>query len=311
MRGRMDRVVGLLAIWTAGAVSLAAMGDQAKDRPDDRQAIAALSVEFANAFNAGDHKKLASLFTADARVIDEDGEIALGPDAIGSRFAANFKANQGLSIKIDVDDLRFVGPETAVETGKAEVRGKLSLTPDRSRYTVIYVKQGKNWLHADVQETAFEASPREMLRELSPLAGDWVSEGSEAVVHLSYRYDERGSFLLSTFRVKIRGVAAVSGSERLGWDPLSKRFKLWVFDSQGGHSEGFWSKAGPNQWIVKLSGVDESGQAVTATRRISWQGKDRIAVQVTDRTVSGTAVADQVSFVIARKPPEPTTKTAR
>ena len=42
------------------------------------------------------------------------------------------------------------------------------------------------------------------------------------------------------------------GTQRIGWDPVAGQFRSWDFDSQGGYSEGLWSRDG-DRWIIKMS----------------------------------------------------------
>ena len=38
--------------------------------------------------------------------------------------------------------------------------------------------------------------------------------------------------------MKTGGMPVLSGTQRIGWDPLNRQFKTWIFDSEGGHAEG-------------------------------------------------------------------------
>ena len=56
----------------------------------DAQAISDLLGHFIKAYNARDAKALGELFTPDAEIEDEDGEVTRGRDAIVARFARIF-----------------------------------------------------------------------------------------------------------------------------------------------------------------------------------------------------------------------------
>jgi hypothetical protein len=55
---------------------------QMTDRPDDERAIRALTDAFINAYNAGDARRLAALFTPDAEMIDEFGGRLIGQEEL-------------------------------------------------------------------------------------------------------------------------------------------------------------------------------------------------------------------------------------
>ena len=58
----------------------------------------------------------------------------------------------------------------------------------------------------------------------------------------SYRWTDNHRFILGQFTVQIGGKPAMTGSQRIGWDPLKKTIRSWVFDSEGGFAEGLWSR---------------------------------------------------------------------
>ena len=99
----------------------------------------------------------------------------------------------------------------------------------------------------------------EHLKQLAWLIGEWIDESPESLVTTSYRWDDNHTFMLSDFEVKVAGRPVMSGTQRIGWDPLAKTIRSWVFDSEGGFAEGVYSHAG-NRWIVKLTGVTQRRQ---------------------------------------------------
>ena len=44
-------------------------------------------------------------------------------------------------------------------------------------------------------------TPHELLQPLAWLVGDWVSEGGDSVVRISYRWSDDGNFLLGDYKV--------------------------------------------------------------------------------------------------------------
>ena len=90
---------------------------------------------------------------AGALVVDEEGQRTLGRAAIRDQFATSFKNAPGSTIAIQVDSLRFLGTETALEEGRATITpGSGAGTPEISRFTAIYVKEDGHWLQAAVRD---------------------------------------------------------------------------------------------------------------------------------------------------------------
>jgi uncharacterized protein (TIGR02246 family) len=284
------------------------VGRPAADEParsSEEKAIRAASDAFVNAYNAGDAKAIEDLFTADAESIDEDGARVLGRRAIGESFAETFAANPGGKIVVRPDSLRFLGPDVAKEEGRTTVTFAGGEEPDSDRYTVIYVKRDGRWLQSFVREHAdMDLTPRERLEELGWMIGEWVDESDSAVIFTTCRWAEDTSFLIRTYTVRVQGKPALTGTQRIGWDPVAGQFRSWNFDSQGGFSEGLWSREG-NRWIIKMSGPLRSGKISTETNIITHVDKDKARWKSVDRTIAGRVLPDSPEFVLVRRPPRP------
>ncbi len=101
----------------------------------NEQAIRAASAAFVRAYNAGDVKALATLFTEDAECADEHGNLISGTKSI----TENFAAKPGGNMEVEIDSIRFLTPEVAKEEGRCTIKPDGSGPPEVSRYTVLYV----------------------------------------------------------------------------------------------------------------------------------------------------------------------------
>lgn len=272
---------------------------------EDLQALNTLVERFTAAYNAGDVSALAELFAEDAEIVDEVGSVTEGREAIAERFATTFEADPGVMIAIEPESVRFLSAETALEKGAATLMAGDRSVPETLRYSVVYVKRDGQWLHAVIRDEAGpEPTHHERLAELEWMVGEWVNESVEAVVSTTCRWTDDGNFLVRHFDVQIEGQVALSGTQRIGWDPLHEQLRTWVFDTEGGFAEGFMARHG-NQWLIKATGVRADGQPASATSIVTLLGTDRVAWQVSDRTIGGVAVPDIAQFVMVRKPPKP------
>jgi uncharacterized protein (TIGR02246 family) len=276
------------------------------ERPEDVKALGALVEAFTKAYNAGDAKALADLFTEDAEVFEETGGLVRGREEIAGLFAAAFEEEPKGTIELAPESLRFLGPDAARETGRSRTMPAGGGAGEVSRYTVLYVRRDGRWLQDSVHEEPDRAvTPHDRLRELEWLVGEWIDESDEGVVHTSCRWSEDGNFLIRDFTLKIAGQAEMAGTQRIGWDPRSEQFKTWVFDADGGHSEGLWNRHGKDQWVIKAAGVLADGRGVSATQVLTFVSKDLARWRSVDRTVGGEAVPDLPEIVLARTPPRP------
>ena len=274
------------------------------DRLADDKALAGLLSTFVKAFNAGDAKAAAATYTETAIVVDEEGKRTIGREAIEALYTASFAAQPGSKISIVVESLRFLGDQTAFEEGRATITpaGK-GAVPETSRFTAVYVKDAGKWLQAAVRdELASEPTPHDRLKDLEWLVGEWVNESDAAVVITTCKWSKDGNFLDREFTMKTKGEPVLSGTQKIGWDPLKQQFKTWIFDSEGGHGEGYWTQSG-NRWLIKIEGVGREGKPISATNIITRLGKDRFGWQSVDRTVAGVAIDGLDEFVVVRTPP--------
>ncbi|MGE3818824.1 MAG: SgcJ/EcaC family oxidoreductase [Isosphaeraceae bacterium] len=289
----------------------ASFGLHAQEAPkpgsaSERRAIEEVVEAFTRAFNAGDARAAAATFTEDALVVDEDGGQIEGRDAIRERLAESFAENPGAKIEIQTESVRFLGPDTALERGGTTITTAEGVAPERSRFTAIHVKRDGRWLQSVVRDERDaredEPTPHERLKELEWLTGEWVNESDDAVVHTTCQWTDDGNFLVREFTMKTRGQPVLSGTQRIGWDPTRRQFKTWIFDSEGGFGEGYWTRDG-DRWVIKAEGVRQDGQHASATAIITRLGKDRASWQSVDRTLGSVAIPGIDAFIIVRKPP--------
>ena len=143
----------------------------------------------------------------------------------------------------------------------------------------------------------------ERLKPLEWMIGDWIDEGSESIVLSSCKWSADKNYILQNIEVRMQGRDALDLNQRIGWDPITKRIKSWVFDSDGGYGESFWTQNG-DHWVVKATGVRRDGTTSSAINVITPTSKDSYTWRSTDRVV-GTEKVPAVEVKVVRKPPEP------
>jgi uncharacterized protein (TIGR02246 family) len=274
-------------------------------RQQDEKAIRAAVEAFAKAYNAGEAKTIVSLFVADGEIVSEEGQSTQGREGIRQVFAAIFQQHPKTHMDLAVGSIRFVGPALAVEDGMATVIHASDEPAQRGPYTMVHVLRDGQWLMASSRDLPDEAAtPEEQLKQLQWMIGDWVDESPDALVVTSYRWTDNQCYILSEFKVQISGRPVMTGSQRIGWDPLAKKIHSWVFDSEGGFGEGIWTRDG-NRWIVKMNGVTRDGKIASATNITTRVSRDRMTWQSRDRIVGGDKTPDIEEIPITRKPPPP------
>ena len=236
-----------------------------------------------------------------------------GREAIEKLFAASFEENPGQTIDVKTESLRFLGPDAAIEEGTATIttpraEGGPTEPAESTRYSAAYVRREGKWLQDSIRDFATvpaeESKPRERLKELEWLVGEWIDESDEGEVHTTCRWSEHQAFLQRSFQLKIRGKSEMSGSQLIGWDPRLRQIRSWVFDSDGGFSESLWSRDG-ERWVIKSSGVVKDGRAASATNILTRVNRDTIRWTSVDRTIGSEILPDAEEITLVRKPPQP------
>jgi uncharacterized protein (TIGR02246 family) len=329
-------IVGVLVPILAGmAVAVAAPDETPKapaqpaGRAADEKAIREAGAAFVHAYNAGDARAATALFTPDAEVVSEDGQVIQGQDDIARLFAMTFESHPGETLEIDDIAIRFLRPDVAKEEGRARIRhsegkpaheetaaqtasaGAGGGRTQASRYTVLYVRQDGRWLQSSVREHPDrERTPHERLEELQWLLGDWVDEGHGSVVRSITKWSDDGNYLLRDVTIHVAGKPALAVHQRIGWDPLTRQITSWVFDSEGGHGTGLWSRDG-QRWVVKASGVLRDGRTATASQIYTVANPLQVRWKSVDRTIGDQLQPDDVEFVMVRQPPRPGSRVPR
>lgn len=310
----MSRILRSLILLTLTACSLCTMTIAQEPAQSSKKsvtaepnkqeaAIRALVGQFVTTYNAHDAKSLSELFLPEAQIVDADDNTVQGRSDIEKVFAGTFEENPETKIEITIDSIRFIGAALAVETGSTKTFDSLGGTPERGRYTVLHVQRDGKWLMGLVRDMPVEPSHRDHLQSLAWLVGDWVDESREGLVKTSCRWADNESFLLQEITIRQAGRDTMKISQRIGWDPLTKRFKAWVFDSEGGYGESLWT-ATETGWLIKATTVMSDGSTASATNSIEPTGLDRYVFRSTDRIV-GHNVLPPVEVHVVRQPPQP------
>ncbi|MCI0740396.1 MAG: SgcJ/EcaC family oxidoreductase [Gemmataceae bacterium] len=270
----------------------------------EREAILENAKAFMEAYNRQDVKALMPLFTKDCEITELDGTVLRGRKEIEEALTDFFKENPQARISLSLDTVRRLNDTAAIEDGTSVFfpDGKTATT--QSHYQVVHIKQDGRWLMANARTYNQESlTPYEHLRDLEWLIGDWIDESPDAIVETSYRWAENKTFLLQEFTVRVKGRSTLKGSARIGWDPLAKHIRSWIFDSEGGFGEGHWSLV-DDTWVIKAKGVSDDGKVVTTTNHLTQVSRDRMNFVSVDRIVGDERIPGLAAAVV-RKPPQP------
>lgn len=291
--------VFFLATWGVAAGSGVAGDDVTKPGAEEK-AIRQAAVGYAKAFNAGDAKAIAELWTTDGELIDDQGRELHGRKAIVKEFADMFAANKGLSAEIAVDSVRFPAKDVAIETGTAWIRNASGAPVSAARYLAVHVKQQGKWLIASVRETQHvPASNHEHLKDLDWLVGNWQAKTDGKIIRFHCAWEGNKNFLGRTFTVEEGGKKVKAGRQIIGWDPIAGQVRSWTFDDEGGYGGEMWSRDG-ERWVGEASGVMRNGRETRAVNIMTRLDDNTFTWQSVRRDINGTSLPDTARITVER-----------
>jgi uncharacterized protein (TIGR02246 family) len=258
---------------------------------------------FVDAFEKGDAKAVAAFWAEDGDYVDVNGRHLHGRSAIENAFKDFFAENKGLQLRIDVNSIRFLTPDIAIEDGTTTVIPPDDAPPSQARYTNVHVKKDGQWVLQSVREAPYTPPGNyEHLRGLEWAIGEWVDEGDGPEVgHVTFEWSPEGNFIISTQAVTVKDTLVSRVTEWIGWDPTTSQVRSWSFEADGGIGEGVWSNQG-DQWIIKTNAILPDGKKLAATNLVTRTGPDAITWQSKDRTLDGKELPDVKETKMKRVP---------
>ena len=297
----MKRVMLTLAVMAWGLTS--AIGAETDRQAEDEAAIRKAVESYVAAFNQGDAKALAGLWSPEAVYTNPmSGEQVVGREAIEQQFTAIFTEAKGTQLEAKTETIQFISPNVAVEQGTAKV-----IRPDQqpadSEYSAVYVKRDGQWLLDRVTEEDIPVVPThyEQLKELEWMIGTWIDQDEENRIETTCQWTKNQNFMTRWFTVSVRDRIEMAGVQIVGWDPAAKQIRSWVFDSDGGFGEGLWSKK-DNRWYIQSTGTLADGSKSSFVNIITYVDDNTFTWQSVNREAGGEILPNIDEVVVVRQP---------
>ncbi len=274
---------------------------QAVPESPDVAVIRATSQAFITAFDQGDAKAVAALWTETGEYVDDAGRRFSGRNAIEEGYAAFFVENPGAKILISIDSLRLLSDSAAMEDGSSALQMADSTVVAMGQYTAIHVKVDGKWKMSSVRDSAIEPPlAQRNLADLDWLIGTWISEERGNVNESVCSWVANQSFVHRKYTVTHLDGSQTSGLQLIGWNPQGNHIQSWTFEPQGGHSTGIWSPT-LDGWSAIMEGTTGDGvpsRSVTSLRRLD---DNAYVWQSVQRSLGGVALPDTDEVVLKRQ----------
>jgi uncharacterized protein (TIGR02246 family) len=263
-------------------------------------AIRAGSEAFVAAFNNKDAKSLAALWTNDGDCIDDTGKRFQGRGEIEKVYAEVFKQKPKSKIKVVIDSLRLLSPDTAIEDGYAILDPVPVGPPAINKYTAVHIKANGKWLMSTVRETRVETpSGYQKVADLEWLIGTWTAEEHGTKTVSVCRWVANKSFVERTYTVTNPDHTTTAGLQLIGLNPEGDRIQSWNFSPDGGHAIGVWTPRDKG-WAAEIRGVMGDGTITTAVNLLTKLDDNAYAWKSVQRTAGGHPLSDTDEVVIRR-----------
>jgi len=273
-----------------------------KNDSNEEKEIRQKAKSFEDAFNRKDVKALSALWSDKAQYTEpESGETLVGKDAIEKEYADAFKEGDQRKLNIQINSIQFPKSNQAVEQGIAIVNQGDEVI-SKTAYQAFYEKQQGNWLLMQVREVNFQDHPDqyEHLKQLEWLVGEWVDKDEDSTFESRFDWDKYKNFLTQHFSVTVEGQFDLEGRQVIGWDPIKKQIRSWIFDSDGGFGKGTWQKKG-DSWFVEMSQTLADGRRTSSINIYTPIDQNSYKWESTGREVDGDLLPNIGPIVVERK----------
>lgn len=263
------------------------------------------AADFVAAFNAKDAEGLAQLFTEEGEICDLDGgNLISGREQIAAHYAGYFAGENAPSLAIEVDSVRLVAPTLAIEDGTAHFTDPEGKAPPRSTaYTAVLMKNGDQvWQIASTRSLQDVTEDAGRLADLAAtINGDWTTLNDGVRLDLAFGWDETGNFITGEMLTTTADGEPQPGTIRISWDAAKQTIVSWIFDAEGGVSEGVWTPT-EDGWLIRTEGTTGDGELLGASQTLTTDGPNTLLWNATHRVVDGRVQPDNLLRIVRQAP---------
>lgn len=272
---------------------------QQKGTSLDRSKLQKLTEQLKDTIIHKNQSQLTSLLTADATFINlTTQETIIGQEAVVAYLTSSLETP---SVKVTVDSIDFPEPKNSVERGFIELTSQLQETK-RIAFKVEMANDAGSWLIQSITTVECQTAPSHypQLKDLDWLVGSWSNHVEDSLFTSTYKWDDHKNFLIQEFALKILDYKELTGQQIIGWDPMKKSIRSWIFDSDGGFGQCDWSKDG-NNWYVTAVYMLNDGRKASSTHIFAIVDANTYTFSSTDRDVEGRVLPNIGPFKATRE----------
>jgi uncharacterized protein (TIGR02246 family) len=302
-QSRRAAVVGKVALGLIISSFLVMSGVNAENTGISKDEIAVRKAieSYAEAYNRGDASASASHWSKEGSYQTQTGEYAKGPDRIRPALEKLFSERKGIQVKVALFEVELQSADRAIAKGFA-VFHRPGEENEEVLFSATHAKENGTWklLKVEEEESSVPLATIAKLGELEWLIGDWVDQDDTASVETTFRWSKDYAFINGTFRVTVGDRVHLEGTQVIGWDPVAKKIRSWIFDNKAGFAEGEWSRAG-NRWTVNVKSTLGTGQKASSINIYTRVDPNSFTWQSVSRAVDGELLPDIDEVTVVRR----------
>jgi uncharacterized protein (TIGR02246 family) len=265
------------------------------------------ATDFIVAYNNKDAASIAGLFTEKGEITDIAAQdVVTGRREIQARYEAVFANKDTPSIAIEVDSVRLVAEDIAIEDGTLHFTSPGEDFPARSStYTAVLRKNdGGVWQIASTRNLEDATTPAGHLADLAQsLKGDWTGQKDGMRLDLAFGWDDTGNFVTGEMLATKADAKPQTTTFRFGWDAGRETIACWAYDSGGGIAKADWTPT-ETGWQIRTEGTTADGEPMSANQALTFEGQDTFIWSAKDRLIDGES-QPEVNIRIVRQAPDP------
>lgn len=290
-------LIGVFCIFCTATTLIAAESDSSNEKIKKRLQ------EFTDAVNQHRGDILSSFWTQDASLTNPvTGETYKGKEQIDVYLKKRNQEIQErqLNFTFTPTKIAFPAPHQAIVEGVLEIKDKGQLIRRNAR-KFGFVEQNGQWYINELREVEAAPAPPvySQLKDLEWLIGNWKDADQDVTITFTNNWDKFKNFIIQHFKMETYGTETIEGLQIIGWDPIQKHIRSWVYDSDGGFGDGVWTKQNGG-WQVALKYVLSDGSEGTATNIYSDITDRSYKYTSTARTINGESL-DNIQPVTVKK----------
>lgn len=129
-------------------------------------------------------------------------------------------------------------------------------------------------------------STKNPLKELEWMIGTWQDVDDKVSIDMVANWDLSQNFIMQEYTIKQGERVEIVIKQIIGWDPIKKAIRSWVFDSDGGFGESVWSHKG-DSWIVHQAFTLSNGWRASAINTYAQVTDSNYIWESTGREIEG------------------------